>query len=160
MKPFRILAATRDTRISAPAFCALCATLAHSRCSGKTERPQFERKRGAVWPGTSRADSSGKCRPERIVPSETKMKEESEFMPVLAKFHGIVMRMLSHRTFGTHLHAIYGDAELVIGLKPVRIIQGEAPSWVRTCVLEWVQQHENDLHLRRTPAPQPPWTLA
>ena len=63
-------------------------------------------------------------------------------MPVLAKFHGIVMRMMCHRTFGTHLHAIYGEAELVIGLRPVRIIQGEAPSWVSTRALAWVRQHE------------------
>ena len=71
-------------------------------------------------------------------------------MPVLAKFQGIVMRMLSHRTFGTHLHAIYGEAELVIGLRPVRIIQGEAPAWVSACALEWARQHENDLCGRMT----------
>ena len=76
-------------------------------------------------------------------------------MPVLAKFQGIVMRMLNHRTFGTHLHAIYGDAELVIGLKPVRVIQGEAPSWVRAHALEWVRQHENDLRLAERPILQP-----
>ena len=59
-------------------------------------------------------------------------------MPVLAKFHGIVMRMMCHWTFGTHLHAIYGEDELVIGLKPVRIIQGEVPPWVSALALRQV----------------------
>ncbi len=68
-------------------------------------------------------------------------------MPVIAKFHGIVMRTLYHRTFGTHLHAIYGEDELVIGLKPVRIIQGEVPPWVKACALAWARQHEHDFHL-------------
>lgn len=52
-------------------------------------------------------------------------------MPVLAKFYGIVIRMLFDQTFGTHFHALYGDSELVIGLNPLRVIQGEAPPWVR-----------------------------
>src|SRR5487761_2109436 len=75
-------------------------------------------------------------------------------MPVLAKFQGIVMRMLNHHTFGTHLHAIYGEAELVIGLNPVRIIQGEAPPWVSARALEWVRQHECDARFRTTPSSQ------
>ncbi len=66
-------------------------------------------------------------------------------MPVLAKFHGIVMRMMCHWTFGTHLHAIYGEDELVIVLKPVRIIQGEVPPWVSTLALAWVRRHEHHL---------------
>jgi len=66
-------------------------------------------------------------------------------MPVLAKFSGIVMRMLIDRTFGTHVHALYGDFELVIGLNPLRVIQGEAPSWVREWSLDWVGQHQREL---------------
>ena len=37
-------------------------------------------------------------------------------MPVIAKFCGIVMRLLIDRTFGTHVHAFYGDLELMISL--------------------------------------------
>lgn len=63
-------------------------------------------------------------------------------MPVLAHFGGIVMRMLIDRTFGTHFHAFYGDNELVIGLNPLRVIQGDAPGWVREWALNWVRQHQ------------------
>jgi hypothetical protein len=66
-------------------------------------------------------------------------------MAVLAKSCGIVMRKLIDRTFGTRLHAIYGDSELVIGLKPVRLIQGEAPQWVREWSMNWARTHEQEL---------------
>lgn len=62
------------------------------------------------------------------------------------------MRRLSHRTFGTHLHAIYGDSELVIGLGPVRVIQGDVPPWVYAHALNWARQHENELRLAATPS--------
>jgi len=76
-------------------------------------------------------------------------------MPVLAKANGIVMRMLIDQTFGTHFHAFYGDSELVIGLNPLRVIQGEAPPRVRGWALDWVVHYESrslsagtiDLHM-------------
>ena len=64
-------------------------------------------------------------------------------MPVLAKANGIVMRMLIDRTFGTHFQAFYGDSELVIGLNPLRVIQGEAPPWVREWALDWVGRYQS-----------------
>jgi hypothetical protein len=66
-------------------------------------------------------------------------------MPVLAKSCGIVMRMLIDRTFGTHFHAFYGDSELVIALNPMRVLQGDAPSWVQEWALEWVKYHHHEL---------------
>jgi hypothetical protein len=71
-------------------------------------------------------------------------------MPVLAKFDGIVIRMLTDQTFGTHFHAFYGDSELVIGLNPLRVIQGEAPPWVREWALDWVGHYQSKLLSGRT----------
>ena len=65
-------------------------------------------------------------------------------MPVLAKSRGIVIRMLIDRTFGRHFHAIYGDSELVIGLDPMRVIQGDVPVWVQAWALEWVKAHQSE----------------
>jgi len=62
-------------------------------------------------------------------------------MPVLSKFDGIVIRMLIDRTFGTRLHAIYGDTELVMGVNPLRIIQGDVPLWVQDRALDWAAHH-------------------
>jgi hypothetical protein len=71
-------------------------------------------------------------------------------MPVLAKFYGIVIRMLFDQTFGTHFHAFYGDSELVIGLNPLRVIQGDAPPWVREWALDWVGHYQNEWLSART----------
>ena len=66
-------------------------------------------------------------------------------MPVIAKFCGIVMRLLIDQTFGTRVHALYGDSELVIGLNPLRVIQGDVPWWVRDWSLWWVGHHKSEV---------------
>jgi hypothetical protein len=66
-------------------------------------------------------------------------------MPVLAKFNGIVLRMLVDPTFGIRVHAFYGDSELIVGLDPRRLIMSEVPAWVEAWVLDWVKQHEGEL---------------
>ncbi len=66
-------------------------------------------------------------------------------MPVLSKFYGIIIRMAFSRTFGAHFHATYEDSEIVVGLNPLRIIQGDAPDRVRDLVLEWAHAHYTDL---------------
>ncbi len=68
-----------------------------------------------------------------------------ESMPVLSKFCGIVIRMVFVRTFAAHFHAIYEQSELVVGITPLRIIQGEAPGRVRDMVLEWAEAHQPEL---------------
>jgi len=72
-------------------------------------------------------------------------EEEIETMPVLSKFYGIVIRMVFTRSFTAHFHAIYGQWELVVGISPLRVIQGDAPGRVRDMVLEWAEQHEREL---------------
>jgi hypothetical protein len=75
-------------------------------------------------------------------------------MPVLSKLHGIIIRMLVDRTFGIHLHAFYGDCEMVVGLNPVRVIQGEVPSWVEQWVLDWIRRHTAELAILAQRHPQ------
>lgn len=66
-------------------------------------------------------------------------------MPVLSKFYGIIIRMAFIPAGGAQFHATYNDSELVIGLNPLRVIQGDAPSRVRGLVLEWARTHYIDL---------------
>ena len=66
-------------------------------------------------------------------------------MPVISKFYGIVIRMLCIRSLGARFHAIYNDSELVVGIWPLTIIQGDAPGRVREMVLEWAAQHQQEL---------------
>jgi len=53
--------------------------------------------------------------------------------------------MLIDRTLGMRLHAFYGDTELVIGLNPLRVIQGDVPAWVQNRALAWARQHQEEL---------------
>ena len=66
-------------------------------------------------------------------------------MPVISKFYGIVIRMLFIRPFVAHFHAFYGDCELVVGINPLKIIQGDAPERARSMVMEWALQHQREL---------------
>lgn len=66
-------------------------------------------------------------------------------MTVLSKFSGVVVGMLFAPVLGAHFHAICGDHELVVGLSPLRIIQGDAPLPVRERVLRWAAQHYGEL---------------
>ena len=66
-------------------------------------------------------------------------------MPVISKFYGIVIRMLIIRQFAAHFHAFYENRELIVGIAPLRIIQGDAPGRVRALVLEWASQHQQEL---------------
>ena len=66
-------------------------------------------------------------------------------MPVISKFYGIVIRIFFKQMFEAHFHAICGDNEIMVGIAPVRIINGEAPERVRGMVLEWAAQHQREL---------------
>lgn len=66
-------------------------------------------------------------------------------MPVIARFCGIVIRLLCLRPFGARMHAFYGDSELVIMLPSLKVIQGDAPPQVQRLVLEWARRHYREL---------------
>ena len=66
-------------------------------------------------------------------------------MPVIAKFYGVVIRMLFLRSMEARFHAFYGNTELVVGISPLRIIQGEAPNWIVALVLAWAASRQAKL---------------
>jgi len=66
-------------------------------------------------------------------------------MPVLAKFGGIVIRIMVGATIGTRVHAFHEGSELVIALQPLRVVHSEVPSWVETQVLRWIQDNRGEV---------------
>ncbi len=66
-------------------------------------------------------------------------------MPVLAKFYGIVIRLMCLQGFGTRLHAFYEGAELVMDVRTLRVIQGDVPQRIRRLVEEWSRHHYDEL---------------
>jgi hypothetical protein len=62
-------------------------------------------------------------------------------MSVLARFDGIVIHFLRLPALGERLYAVHGDEELVVSLRPLRVVQGEAPAWVREEVFGWIRHN-------------------
>ena len=66
-------------------------------------------------------------------------------MPVIARFCGIVIRLLQLRALGTRLHAFHGDSEMVVDLASLRIIQGDASERESRLVMAWAREHQHQL---------------
>ena len=74
-------------------------------------------------------------------------------MHVVARFSGIVIRMLYLRGMGARLHAFYGEGEMVVELATLRILQVDVPPHVSRLVLAWAARHQRELlGDRRKPA--------
>jgi hypothetical protein len=83
-------------------------------------------------------------------------------MPVIARFYGIIIRMFYDDHVPPHFHAEYGEYELIVGLSPIEILNGRAPSRVRSMVLEWSALHHEELrdNWTRCRDGQPPHLVA
>ena len=66
-------------------------------------------------------------------------------MPTLSRFHGILIRMRYNDHAPPHFHAVYGEHELRVRIRPVTIVEGSAPARVRSMVLEWTALHQREL---------------
>ncbi|NER97325.1 MAG: DUF4160 domain-containing protein [Symploca sp. SIO1B1] len=66
-------------------------------------------------------------------------------MPVVSQFYGILIRMFYNDHVPPHVHAVYGEYELIVTISPITILQGKAPNRVRSMVLEWTALHQQEL---------------
>ena len=66
-------------------------------------------------------------------------------MPVISQFYGIIIRMFYNDHAPPHFHAVYGEYELIMGIAPIMILEGQAPNRVRSLVLEWAALHQQEL---------------
>lgn len=66
-------------------------------------------------------------------------------MPEISRFYGIIIRMFYRDHAPPHFHAVYGDDELTVGIQPIAILEGSAPSRVRSMVTEWAALHQDEL---------------
>ena len=84
-------------------------------------------------------------------------------MPVLAKFYGIIIRMICAQSLGARFHAFYENHELVVNIWPLQVVGGDAPDWVKAKVLEWASRHQGELmeawhSCKMHCPPQPIWS--
>ena len=66
-------------------------------------------------------------------------------MPIISQFYGVTIRMFYKDHAPPHFHAEYSEHELIIGVAPITILEGRAPSRVRSMVLEWAALHQPEL---------------
>ena len=68
-------------------------------------------------------------------------------MPALSMFFGIIVRMQNEKGgkhHKPHIHAIYGDNEVVIALDG-EVLEGEFPSKQQKMIEAWMAIHEDEL---------------
>ena len=66
-------------------------------------------------------------------------------MPTISSFFGILIQMYYDDHNPPHFHAIYGDFEILVGISPIRIIEGSVPNRVKSLVFEWAALHQAEL---------------
>ena len=66
-------------------------------------------------------------------------------MPVISAFYGITISMFFDDHAPPHVHAEYGEFEVLFRLEPISVYKGRAPQRVVALVREWVQLHQAEL---------------
>ena len=66
-------------------------------------------------------------------------------MPTISEFYGILIQMFYDDHNPPHFHAVYGEFEILVGISPIRILEGTAPGRVKSMVLEWAALHQAEL---------------
>jgi hypothetical protein len=68
------------------------------------------------------------------------------FMPVIARFYGIAIRMYFREHGVPHFHAIYGDHSAVFSIDTLEVLEGGLPKRAQRLVREWAADHQTGLH--------------
>jgi len=66
-------------------------------------------------------------------------------MPRLSEFYGIVIQMYHRDHSPPHFHAAYAEHEALVGIDPIRIIEGKLPSRAQSIIFEWAALHQQEL---------------
>ena len=66
-------------------------------------------------------------------------------MPTISRFYGILIQMYFGDHVPPHFHALYAEFEALIEIQTLEVIRGSLPSRAMALVLEWAQQHREEL---------------
>jgi hypothetical protein len=80
-------------------------------------------------------------------------------VPEISRFYGIRVMMYWNDHPPAHFHAEYSGDEALVGVQPIRVLEGDLPRRARSLVYEWAAEHQEELlrcwELAREPAPLP-----
>ena len=63
----------------------------------------------------------------------------------ICRFFGIIIYIFYNEHQPPHLHAIYGEYEVLITIEGLSILSGELPPRALGLVIEWASLHQEDL---------------
>lgn len=66
-------------------------------------------------------------------------------MPTISRFYGIMIQMYFGDHVPPHFYALYAEFEALIEIRTLAILGGELPNRAMALVLEWAQQHREEL---------------
>lgn len=66
-------------------------------------------------------------------------------MPTISSFYGILIQMFWKDHAPPHFHALYAEDEALIDIRTLEMIEGYLPRRALALVLEWAQEHRNEL---------------
>jgi hypothetical protein len=66
-------------------------------------------------------------------------------MPEISRFFGIIIGMFFNEHNPPHFHACYGDYQAEIEINTLKIIEGDLPRRAKAMVLEWAEEHRDEL---------------
>jgi len=66
-------------------------------------------------------------------------------MPTISGFYGILIQMYFGDHVPPHFHALYAEFEALIAIETLEVIRGDLPARAMALVLEWAQQHRDEL---------------
>jgi hypothetical protein len=72
---------------------------------------------------------------------------ENSYMPVIARFYGIIIKMyFSQSEHGIpHFHAMYGEFNAVFAIQTLEMLEGDLPARAQRLVNEWANQYQKEL---------------
>lgn len=68
-------------------------------------------------------------------------------MPEISRFYGIIIALYYNEHNPPHFHAKYGEFVAEIDIRTLEIINGNLPKRAKALVLEWADDHRDDLML-------------
>jgi len=66
-------------------------------------------------------------------------------MPEISRFYGIIIALYYNEHNPPHFHAKYGEFKAEIDIKTLQLLKGDLPKRARALVLEWADEHRNEL---------------
>ncbi len=68
-------------------------------------------------------------------------------MPEVSRFYGIIIALYYNEHNPPHFHVLYAEYKAEIDIRTLQILKGEIPKRAKSLVLEWADEHREELML-------------